>query len=168
MKVRIGDSTLIDISEVIYVEVEESSILVRFKNNWETREFFNNELESFCVFNNLIDHLRIVDLRIQSKSDRETLDQRKERAFEMFWNLYQKKVDVNRAKKAFMNLTLEDMGKAVNTAKAYVESTPDKRYRKNPTTWLHQKGWDNELHLDKEGKKKVNRYVKPDYITDER
>ena len=165
MKVRIGDNTLIDIYDVMYIEIEESSIIIKFKNNWETREFFRNDLEAMCVFNNLNNYLNVKDMRIESKEDKNSLEQRKDKGFEMFWSLYDKKVDINRAKVAFLNLTLKEMGLAVKNAKAYVESTPDKRYRKNPTTWLHQKGWDSDFSMPN---KKVNRYVKPEYVNDER
>ena len=64
-----------------------------------------------------------------------------------------------------MQLSLTDMGEAIKGVKEYVESTPNKRYRKNPTTWVNNKGWSSEVLLDK---KKTNRYVKPKYISDER
>ena len=65
-----------------------------------------------------------------------------------------------------MQLTLQEMGKAVKSVKAYIESTPNKEYRKNPTTWIRQKCWNDEIVVEKI--KKTNRYVKPKYITDER
>ena len=83
----------------------------------------------------------------------------------MFWNLYDKRVDKNRARTSFMNLTLEDMIEAVKGVKAYVDSTPDKKYRKMPSTWIRNRGWESEILSDK---KNTNRYVKPKYHTDER
>jgi hypothetical protein len=83
----------------------------------------------------------------------------------MFWNLYDKKVDRPKVRITFMTLTLTEMGKAIKGVKAYVDSTPDKKYRKNPRTWLNARGWENEVQVDK---KKTNRYVQPKYITDER
>lgn len=166
MKIRIGDNTIVEAEELLYAELEESTIIIRFKNNWETREFFNNELEATYVFNNLTSHLNVVDVRPSPKKETATIDERKERAFDIFWNLYDHKKSLTKAKTAFMNLSLNEMGEAVRKVKAYVESTPNKRYRKNPTTWINQKGWSDDLRVV--DIKKENRYVKPNYITDER
>jgi hypothetical protein len=62
-------------------------------------------------------------------------------------------------------MPLKDMYAAVEGVKAYVDSTPDKKYRKMPTTWLNNRGWESEIKIDK---KATNRYVKPKYIDDER
>ena len=83
----------------------------------------------------------------------------------MFWNLYDKRVDKVKAKKSWMNLTLNEMGEAIKAVKTYVESTPDKQYRRMPATWINNKSWKNDIKLNK---KKTNRYVKPQYIQDER
>ena len=57
------------------------------------------------------------------------------------------------------------MGKAIKAVEKYVESTPDKKYRKNPTTWINKRSWENEVV----GKSKSKgSYVKPKYIQDER
>jgi len=165
MKLRIGDNTIIELSEILYIEVEESSIVIRFKNNWETREFYNNDIEATYIFNNIVSHVNSIDVRLEPKKESATIDERKEKAFDMFWNLYDKKVDVTRCKKSFMQLSLTQMGEAVKGVKKYVESTPNKRYRKNPTTWINNQGWSSEIPLEK---KSTNRYVKPKYISDER
>tara|TARA_R110002012_G_scaffold162328_1_gene324571 strand:- start:1985 stop:2482 length:498 start_codon:yes stop_codon:yes gene_type:complete len=165
MKLRISDTTIIDLKDILVAEIEEQSIRVRFKNNFELVEFYNNDMEATCVFNNITSNLDMSDARF-SKGERVTdEDARKEKAFEMFWNLYDKKVDVTRCKKSFMQLSLTEMGEAIKGVKEYVESTPNKRYRKNPTTWVNNKGWSSEVLLDK---KKTNRYIAPKYISDER
>ena len=165
MKLRISDTTIIDLKDILVAEMEEQSIRIRFKNNFELVEFYNNDMEATCVFNNITSSLDMSDARF-SKGERVTdEDARKEKAFEMFWNLYDKRIDVTRCKKSFMQLSLTDMGEAIKGVKEYVESTPNKRYRKNPTTWVNNKGWSSEVLLDK---KKTNRYVKPKYISDER
>ena len=165
MKLRISDTTIIDLKDILVAEIEEQSIRIRFKNNFELVEFYNNDMEATCVFNNITSNLDMSDARF-SKGERVTdEDARKEKAFEMFWNLYDKRIDVTRCKKSFMQLSLTEMGEAIKGVKEYVESTPNKRYRKNPTTWVNNKGWSSEVLLDK---KKTNRYIKPKYISDER
>ena len=60
------------------------------------------------------------------------------------------------------------MGNAIKGVKDYVESTPDKKYRKNPRTWINQKGWESEVVISEDDKKKINRYIQPKYVTDDR
>ena len=63
-----------------------------------------------------------------------------------------------------MQLSLKQMGEAIKGVVEYVNSTPDKQFRKNATTWINNKGWKNEILTNK----KSNRYVKPKYVQDER
>ena len=165
MKIKVSDNLIIDLESILSVEIDEQVITFLFKNNHEITEFYNNDMEALCVFNNISNHLPVTDIRFYHEPVNTEEDQRKAKGFEMFWNLYDKKVDINRCRTAFMNLTLEQMGKAIKGVKSYVDSTPDKKYRKNPSTWINQKCWANEILSDK---KKTNRYVKPKYVTDER
>lgn len=164
MKYRVSDTDIISIDKVEFIEVDGSCINFHTSTNTH-RSIYNNEMESNCVFNNIINHFVTTDLRFSDSKKVETESERKEKAFKMFWNLYDKKVDRPNARTTFMNLTLTEMGEAIKGVKAYVDSTPDKKYRKNPRTWLNAKGWENEIQTDK---KKTNRYVKPKYISDER
>jgi len=165
MKLRISDTTIIDLRDILVAEIEEQSIRVRFKNNFEIVEFYNNDMEALYVFNNITSNLEMTDARFNKAEKILEEDQRKEKAFDMFWNLYDKKVDVTRCKKSFMQLSLKQMGEALKGVKRYIDSTPDKQYRKNPTTWINNRGWSSEVLIDK---KKTNRYTKPKYIQDER
>lgn len=165
MKIRISDTLIINSNNLLSVELDGNAIVVIFNDNLKLREYYNNELESNHIFNNIISYINVKDIRFYKGDKPREEDERKAKAFDMFWNLYDKKVDFARCEKAFLNLTLEQMGKAVKSVKNYVESTPDKKYRKNPLTWINNRGWESEVKFDK---KKVNRYVKPKYVTDER
>ncbi len=164
MKYRISDTDIIDLQKVDFIEVDGRSINFHINSNVH-QSVYNNDLESTCVFNNMVSHFDVVDLRFQSKEKRVTTNSRKEKGFEMFWNLYDKRVDKVKAKKSWMNLTLNEMGEAIKAVKTYVESTPDKQYRRMPATWINNKSWKNDI---KSSNKKTNRYVKPKYIEDER
>ena len=161
MILRVSDEDIIDTSKIGYITLDGQKIVFGDL----TWSIYNNEMEAQCVFNNIVNHMKISDMRFNIKKNNEPSD-RKEKAFEMFWNLYDKKVSINMAKKSFMQLTLEEMGKAIKSVKAYVDSTPNKEYRKHPTTWINQKCWEDEVVV--KDKKKTNRYIKPNYITDER
>lgn len=69
-----------------------------------------------------------------------------ERQFEDFWNAYDKKVDAKKCKRKFMKLADYQRTMIMNTVEAYVLSTPDRQYRKNPYTWLNGEGWKDEIH----------------------
>tara|TARA_R110001583_G_scaffold137439_1_gene289107 strand:+ start:233 stop:727 length:495 start_codon:yes stop_codon:yes gene_type:complete len=164
MKYRISDTDIINLDKVDFIEVDVNSIKFHVGSS-EYQSFYNNEMEAMCVFNNVNEHVSSKDIRFYKGSKPQTEAERKEKAFEMFWSLYDYRKDMVKTKKTFMNLTMTDMGKAINGVKDYIESTPDKSYRKFPRTWLNSKGWEDEVKVDKN---KTNRYVKPKYITDER
>lgn len=164
MRLRVSDTDIIITDRLNFVEIDGRTIHFHFTDN-KHDAIFNNEMEALASFNNINHCLNTTDARFESKEKQVTEDERKEKGFEMFWNLYDKRVDKGRARTSFMNLTLEDMLEAVKGVKAYVDSTPDKQYRKMPSTWIRNRGWESEVKLDT---KKTNRYVKPKYHTDER
>jgi len=161
MILRVSDKDIIDTSKIGYITLDGQKIVFGDL----TWSIYNNEMEAQCVFNNIVRHMKISDMRFSSEKSINQ-NERKEKAFEMFWGLYDKRVSLNKARTSFMQLTLEDMGKAIKGVKAYVDSTPDKAYRKFPSTWINQRCWEDEIITS--DKKKINRYVKPNYITDER
>lgn len=65
--------------------------------------------------------------------------------FEKFWNLYNKKQDRKRCEAKFKKLSKTDKAKIFETLPAYVASTPDEQYRKNPLTYLNGECWNNEI-----------------------
>lgn len=78
----------------------------------------------------------------------------RDEVFEKFWNLYDKKVgDRKKIIKKFNKLKEEDIDKIFETLPAYISSTPDKAYRKNPETYLNNHSWDDEIiNLNNYGK----------------
>ena len=65
--------------------------------------------------------------------------------FEDFWQAYQKKVDRNRCMKLWAKLSPADKKACLDAVPLYVESTPDVTYRKNPSTYLNNRSWENEI-----------------------
>lgn len=96
--------------------------------------------------------------KLKSKEDKEKL-------FESFWDLYDKKVDKDACKKKFLKLDLSVIGKILQVVPSYVTTTPDKQYRKNPETWINNKCWDDELilRLPEIPKKQINTNITPTY-----
>jgi hypothetical protein len=66
--------------------------------------------------------------------------------FEDFWNLYDKKVgDKDKISKKWQALTDPDRAAAINYIPGYIASRPDKQFRKDPTTFLNNKSWNDEI-----------------------
>lgn len=81
--------------------------------------------------------------------------------FEDFWIKYDKKINKDDAFKKWKKLSMVDMKEALKMVNSYIKSTPDKQYRKNPSTWIYQKAWRNEV-IGKAEQLKTT-YTKPKY-----
>lgn len=71
--------------------------------------------------------------------------------FDMFWEMYDKKVgDKTKVKKKFLSLPEAEREKIFETLPRYIASTPDKVYRKHPATYLNNKAWNDEIVIKNE------------------
>jgi hypothetical protein len=67
-------------------------------------------------------------------------------AFEDFWNLYDKKVgDQKKLKKKWKALTDMEREVIMDHIPKYKQAQPEKKYRKNPDTYLNNKAWLDEV-----------------------
>ena len=76
-----------------------------------------------------------------SESDNKVTNDR----FAEFWDLYGKKTDSAKCKTKFARLTKTEIELLFEKLPAYIKSTPDKQWRKNPITWLNGKCWNDEI-----------------------
>lgn len=76
--------------------------------------------------------------------------------FESFWLMYDKNVGKELSQKVWNSLTQSEKEAIMLSLPKYVESTPDKVYRKNPLTYLNGKHWEDEI---------VDRRTNPSKIT---
>jgi hypothetical protein len=79
--------------------------------------------------------------------DKKTIDKNIEREqFDEFWNLYPKKIDKTQAvrqfKRALNRVTFEDILAGVIRFSADPNLPEEKRFIKNPATWLNNNGWE--------------------------
>ena len=74
-------------------------------------------------------------------------------AFEEWWNLYDKKRGKEKCMAKWNKLSLEEKDACLNATPAYVASTPDKAYRKDPLTYLNGKCWNDEIIFKDNGNK---------------
>lgn len=66
--------------------------------------------------------------------------------FEKFWDLYDKKVgNKEKVKAKFLSLKQEEKEKIFEHLPDYIYSTPDKKFRKDPATYLNNKSWNDEI-----------------------
>ena len=79
----------------------------------------------------------------KSKDDNEIIIESSD--FLFFWNEYDKKVDKDKCKKKWEKLSESDKNKIFIHLPLYKKATPDKKYRKNPETYLNNKSWNDEI-----------------------
>ncbi len=65
--------------------------------------------------------------------------------FNQFWDAYDKKVARPKCYKKFISLKDSDINLILENVSAYVASTPDKKFRKNPLTYLNNASWQDEI-----------------------
>lgn len=66
--------------------------------------------------------------------------------FESFWNLYDKKTSPKeKTFKKFKALKEEEINRIFDHVPKYVNATPEKKYRKDPLTYLNQQAYENEI-----------------------
>lgn len=80
------------------------------------------------------------------QENKETIKQETKDSFEFFWNLYDKKVgDKNKLLKKWDSLTETDRLKIMEYIPKYKISQPDKKFRKDPSTFFNNKSWNDEI-----------------------
>ena len=76
-------------------------------------------------------------------------------SFENFWELYEKKEDRPKCEKKWKTIKQGAREKIMEHLELYVRSTPDKKYRKNPITYLNNQSWENEIIISQNGKQSI-------------
>ena len=65
--------------------------------------------------------------------------------FDAFWLAYDKMVGRKKAEALWSRLSKHDREAAMAYLPAYKAAQPDKRYRKDPATFLRNRGWEDEI-----------------------
>ena len=101
-----------------------------------------NEPETICYteIDIDIDIDKDIDKDKDKEKDNTTLD-----SFEIFWMYYDKKTSRNKCLAKWKKIKPELHQTIYNHVKEYVKSTPDKKYRKNPETYLNNECWNDEI-----------------------
>ena len=88
-----------------------------------------------------------VDLNQQNpKKEKSCAKKEPNYSFDEFWELYDKKIGKKDVLiKKWLQLSDEERESAMRYIPKYKLSQPDKKYRKNPESFLNQKTWNDEL-----------------------
>lgn len=65
--------------------------------------------------------------------------------FSEWWDMYGKKIDRGKCEKKWEKLSDAERSACIAATPAYVASTPDIQYRRNPMTYLNNKSWENQI-----------------------
>jgi hypothetical protein len=66
-------------------------------------------------------------------------------AFDVFWDMYDKKVDRAKCEVKWTRLTDKERTECIQRLPDYIRSTPEKSFRRDPETYLNNKSWENEI-----------------------
>ena len=106
-------------------------------------------IDSLMLTENINANINLVnsDIYPQSKVKKSKVNEIKENKidFDIFWNLYDKKTSRDKCECKWNNLNLEDQNKILEYIPKYKISQPDKKFRKNPETFLNNKTWNDEI-----------------------
>ncbi len=85
---------------------------------------------------------------ISKHSNKETLTKEttNNTSFISFWELYDKKVgNIDIVAGKWDGLSITDRNLVMAYIPKYIKAQPEKKFRKNPSTFLNQRGWEDEL-----------------------
>lgn len=85
--------------------------------------------------------------------------QKKDTDFEKFWLVFDKKKSRSKCETIWNSLNPDVKEKAITAAALYAASTPDKKFRKHPATWLNQGCWDDEIDTPSTDKSLKDEYA---------
>lgn len=91
----------------------------------------------------MISHDEVMQDKI--RLDQTRLENKEHSRFAEFWDLYGKKVDSKKCESKFKKLSKQDVEAIFKALPSYLQSTPDKQFRKNPLTWLNGKCWQDDI-----------------------
>lgn len=84
--------------------------------------------------------------RATNKNDKNEKNNNTVLSFSEFWDLYDKKRgDKAKLEKKYAKISEEDRKKIIAHVKEYKLAQPDKQFRKDPATYLNNRGWEDEI-----------------------
>lgn len=133
--------------DVIFDILDKGS---QFAENQQTRMLGINNQERLNSANTNKEYNNKENIIVKENKPKEIFDADvvevvEDDGFETFWDLYDKKRGKDACMKVWAKLSQKDRDAAISYIPAYKAAQPDKQYRKDPLTFLHQKSWNDEI-----------------------
>ncbi len=84
-------------------------------------------------------------------------------SFDIFWNLYDKKVSKDKSEIKWNKLTDKEREDIINHIPKYKLATPEKQYRKDPETYFNNKTWRDEIIITNSQTKQITEQTQINY-----
>tara|TARA_R100001594_G_scaffold64978_1_gene99260 strand:- start:571 stop:1068 length:498 start_codon:yes stop_codon:yes gene_type:complete len=144
MLIKVNTDSFIESTKIDQYYLEEKKVVFYIASR-KHEEVYPSEAFAKNVFDRIANSFRDATMESKSVKPSEKILSEKIDLFNDFWNRYDKKINRDDCIKKWKKLSIADMQEALKMVDSYVRSTPDKKYRKNPATWIYQKGWRNEV-----------------------
>lgn len=93
-----------------------------------------------------VSHLNLdINLDLDSNLNSNSIKAEKEESFNIFWNIYDKKVNSKECKRLWYKIDQSLYQCIYNHSREYVKSSPDKKWRKDPERYLKNEMWTSEI-----------------------
>lgn len=86
---------------------------------------------------------------INKQYNNETSKQRNNIDFDIFWNLYDKKINTKWCKVKWNKLDFETQQKIIDFIPSFLKSITDKKFQPHPKTFLNAERWNDEIEVTK-------------------
>lgn len=140
-----------------FINLLESDGMLRVKNetvttritvcNYDTYQSIANASETQVKRTRNASETQVTPIE-ELKNDKE-LKELKKKEFDSFWDIYDKKTGKDKCFKKWLRLKDSDVELIFSNIEKYIESTPDKKYRKDPLTYLNGQHWNDEIEVKK-------------------
>tara|TARA_R100000306_G_scaffold60680_1_gene61279 strand:- start:169 stop:666 length:498 start_codon:yes stop_codon:yes gene_type:complete len=144
MLIKVNRDSFIEGSKIDQYFLEGRKV-VFYISSRKHEEVYPTESFAKNVFERIANSFRDATLEGGVSKTSEKILSEKMDLFNDFWDRYDKKINRDDCIKKWKKLSISDMQDAIKIVDIYVKSTPNKQYRKNPATWIYQKGWRNEV-----------------------
>ena len=107
-------------------------------------EFLELDLEGNETVSLPVEQVVEVEVEVEQSTAVEAL-QSPDNSFEIFWGVYDKKVGKEPSKRLWVRLRGSDKEEIMKHLDKYVQSTPEKQFRKDPANYLKDRVWEDEV-----------------------
>jgi hypothetical protein len=127
---------------------EKSTLNSRARASRERAHVHNGSVNGNINNNNSISNSNGENPKSPEKSPKPKKDEPQSPSFDDFWDLYDKKRDRQASEQLWNKLNQADREAIIAYIPQYKEAEPRKKFRKDPTTFLRHRSWEDEIIHD--------------------